>query len=110
VHGPTTACLIRDGVLVDLTIDPVEMGVGTYDLEAVLGGDIDMNCEALLDMLAGKGSEAYTALVAINAGALYWTAAQCDTAEQGTQMALEVIKSGKALQRLRRFVEMSHHD
>lgn len=110
VHGPTKACLIRDGVLVDITIEPEDFGVQSFDIDAVLGGDSEANCAALTDLLSGKGSEAYNALVAVNAGALYWVAAKCDTAQEGTQLALETIKSGKAIERLQRLAQMSHHD
>lgn len=110
VHGPTTACLIKDGDFIELELHPNWVGLKTYPLNEVLGGDIEQNSDALHELLAGQGSEAYSALVAFNAGALCWVFGQTKDLSESVGNALETIRSGKALQRLRKFVEMSHHD
>jgi len=108
IHGPTTACLIKDGKLIDFEIDPKEVGIGVYDLKAILGGDNDTNCHALVELLSGRGSDAYNALVGINTGYLYWVAGRSATPQIGVEMAMTTLKSGKAINLLHRLAEMSH--
>lgn len=110
VHGPTQACLIREGTLSEILLTPQELGGKPFDLKQVLGGDAEMNLKALFDLLSGKGSEAYNTLVAVNAGALYWTAGRCNTPKEGTRLAMEVIKSGRARERLSNLATVSHND
>jgi anthranilate phosphoribosyltransferase len=109
LHGPTKACLIQENELEDMVITPEEAGLRRHDLDRILGSDPDYNYAALMDLLSGKGSEAYSDVVALNAGALYWCAGRSQTLQEATGLALQAIASGKCLHRLRHFVEMSHH-
>lgn len=108
IHGPTKACLIKNGEVSDFEIDPKEVGIRGYDLKEILGGDSDTNCHALIQLLSGRGSDAYNALVAINTGYLYWVAGRCGTPQIGVEMALQTLKDGDAINLLHRLAEMSH--
>lgn len=110
LHGPTSACVIKDGMIEEIVLTPEEAGIETLSLDQVIGGDAAYNRDALIDLLSGKGSDGYNKLVALNAGALFWTAGQSATFKEGVSGALAAIKGGKCIQRLQKFAERSHYD
>jgi anthranilate phosphoribosyltransferase len=107
VHGFTQAVLLSDGTLETLEITPEQAGLRRYPLEQVAGGDPATNAAILTDTLSGRASGAQAAIVAINAGALLFTAGIAADIREGAAKAADAISSGKARQILDRFVEAS---
>jgi len=108
LHGPTRAALFRDGGVVELTIKPEHAGLDTLPLGQLEGGGPEHNAARLLELLSGQGSDAHAAAVAINAGALAWIFGEAADIRGGTDLALEVIASGRAAARLDRLARLSH--
>lgn len=108
LHGPTTAAHLVDGRVEEIEITPADAGLNNYPLAALEGGEPDENARWFRRVLAGKGSDAHNAAIAINAGALAMVTGRSDTLRDGAELALETLASGRAGTRLNRFAEVSH--
>jgi len=107
IHGFTQAVRLADGELEEMEITPEEAGLRRLPLEQITGGTPERNARRLRALLSGHGGEADETVVALNAGALLMTAGKAETLRLGTVMALDAIRSGKAGEVLRRFIEAS---
>ena len=107
LHGFTQAVLLADGDFEEFEILPEQAGVGRQPLDRIAGGTPAQNADRLLALLAGRSGRAERDIVALNAGALLFTAGLANDLRTGTAMALEAIGSGRAKATLDRFVEAS---
>ncbi|MBN2528746.1 MAG: anthranilate phosphoribosyltransferase [Deltaproteobacteria bacterium] len=108
IHGTTTCALLNDGKVTSLEISPSDAGLTTYSLDDIRGGEPMENTQIVRDILMGKGREAHNAAVAINAGALAWICGKADSLKAGTALAMEVMQSGKCIEIVEKFKELSH--
>ncbi len=108
LHGPTTASLLRRGVLTDLVITPEEAGLARAPLDALAGGSPATNAEWLSRVLGGRAAPEHLDAVAINAGAMLWVAERASSLRDGVDLALDILRSGKASGRIAALVEASH--
>jgi anthranilate phosphoribosyltransferase len=107
LHGFTSAVSLVDGVLEELEITPEQAGLRRIPVEQIAGGAPDENAHRLAALLAGRGSEADAAVVALNAGALLLTAGRAASLREGTDQALDALGSGRSNATLQAFVEAS---
>jgi anthranilate phosphoribosyltransferase len=108
LHGETQAVRVVDGRLEALTITPEEAGLGRRPLDALKGGAPEENAARMKALLTGRGSDAEVDAVALNAGALLFTAGLDASLGEGVARARNVIASGAANQRLEALVEISN--
>ncbi|HZO13300.1 MAG TPA: anthranilate phosphoribosyltransferase, partial [Polyangiaceae bacterium] len=106
VHAETQAALLADGRVHELFLTPEEAGIERHDLDKLLGGEPEDNARWLEMVLTGKADPAQNDAVAINAGALLWVCGKAGDLRSGTERALEILKSGRAAQRLARWREV----
>jgi anthranilate phosphoribosyltransferase len=97
LHAPTRAILAAE-----------QAGLQRQPLERIVGGSPEENAERLAALLAGRGPEADTSVVAINAGALLMTADRVRDLREGVALALDAISLGTAHRLLRNFIEASN--
>lgn len=95
VHGPTQIREIRGEDVRSYTVTPDELGLGTYPLEALRGGNPTENAAIVMDILAGAGTPAQTASVAANAGALAYLLGMAPSLVEGVQMMLHALREGQ---------------
>jgi anthranilate phosphoribosyltransferase len=107
LHGFTQAVRVDGEDLEDLEITPELAGLRRRPIETIAGGSPADNARLLLALLQGNGRDSDRDVVALNAGALLATAGVAPTLRDGTQMALEAVRSGAALGVLNAFVEAS---
>jgi anthranilate phosphoribosyltransferase len=107
LHAPTRAALYRDGKVELMDLTPADAGVSEAPLAALRGGSPRENAGLLACALAGCASEPHLAAIAINAGALLWIAGRSATLRDGTATALAVLASGRAHERLVRYIARS---
>jgi len=70
------------------------------------GGDPDEGADILSDVLAGRGNDACSTMVALNAGAaIYAGHPQIGSIREGVERASEIVDSGAARRKLDEFVE-----
>lgn len=107
LHSETRAIRLVDGELSEVLLTPEEAGCARTPLSALEGGDPTVNAERLKALLEGGGEEAEAQAVAINAGALLWTAGKAGSFAEGTAMARDALRSGRAGATLKALVEAS---
>lgn len=107
LHGFTSAVSLAHGKLEELEITPEQAGLRRLPVEQISGGAPEENARRLAALLSGCGSEADTAVVALNAGALLMTAGRADGLREGVAQASEALRGGRANATLQAFVEAS---
>lgn len=107
LHAETRAIRLSGGELEELVLTPEEAGCTRTALKALEGGDPEVNAARLKDLLGGGGSEPERQAVALNAGALLWTAGLEPDLREGTARAMDALRSGAAGQVLAAFAEAS---
>jgi anthranilate phosphoribosyltransferase len=107
-HAATEAALLADGRIERVNLAPEDAGLRRRSLIALEGGDPQENATRLKALLKGRGSEAETEAVALNAGALLMTAGKAATLRQGTGIALETLATGKPFALVEALAEASH--
>ena len=107
LHGFTQAISLEDGHLEEFEITPEQAGLDRMALRRIRGGSPAENAKRLGALLGGRGGEADTAIVGLNAGALLMTAGHAASLREGVDMAFDALRSGGANRVLTRFVEAS---
>jgi anthranilate phosphoribosyltransferase len=108
LHTETEAVRLTDGRFERLTISPEQAGLERRPVEALKGGGPEENAERLKALLMGYALPAEHEVVALNAGALLFTAGLSADLKDGVGLALEAIRSGEAHRRLKLFVDATH--
>lgn len=99
ISAPTTITELRNGDLRTYEITPEDLGLRSYSLDQVLGGDAETNAMIIRNILQGERG-AYRDIVLANAGACIYLSGRADTIQEGVKIASEMIDSGKALTKL----------
>ena len=107
VSAPTTVCEIRDGWFKSFVISPEEFGLDRCRKEDLSGGDPDENAAITLAVLHGETGPRRNAVL-MNAGASLYIGGKAGSIQDGIALAADLIDSGKALETLRRFIELSN--
>lgn len=110
VQGETHAAELIDGDIVTHRFTPSVFGVKEFPLSSIVGGEPNENQHAIRSVLSGKGSEAHAVAIGVNAAALLTLGDITDSFKDGFELALSIIKSGKALERLEKMATLSHID
>jgi anthranilate phosphoribosyltransferase len=110
VAGPTTVAELRDGQLREYTLEPSDLGVTQHDAAALLGSDPASNAKIVRDVLGGGGTDAQRDAVAANAGAALYIAGKVSDLKSGVGQAIDVLRSGAALEKLEALVRFTNRD
>ena len=105
--GPTFGAEVKNGKVTTFEIRPGDYGIETVTLDALKGGDADVNAKAILDLLAGQKS-AYRDIVLMNAGAALVVTDTASDLADGIQKAADAIDSGKAAETLQGLVTITN--
>ena len=108
LHGETRAVRLSGGELTEIEITPEDAGLERAPLKVVTGGDPAENALRLRALLGGQGEAAENDIVAINAGALLWTAGRAADLREGTGLALDALRSGGGGTVLKAYIEASN--
>lgn len=106
LDGENKLALLENGEIIPFTINIEDLGLSPAPLSALRGGTPDENAVILKDLLSGKQS-AYFDAVLLNAGIGFFTYGLADSIQEGVELARESILSGKALNKLNAVVEFS---
>ena len=105
LHGFTQAVSLINGELEEIEITPEEAGLDRMPQQQIAGGSPQENAHRLADLLAGRGRDADTAVVALNAGALLMTAGKAPDLREGVAVAMDSLRSARANDLLENFIE-----
>lgn len=104
--GKTYVSEVRAGTVRDFEVDPRDFGIAVSNLDALKGGDPDVNAAALQMLLNGEAS-AYRDIVLLNAGVALMIAGVAENIGLGIVAATRSIDSGFAKLALKRLTELS---
>lgn len=107
MSAPTTVCEIRDGWYKTYEITPEDFGLKRCTKEDLVGGTPEENAEITKAILKGEKGPKRDAVL-MNAGATLYIGGKADRMKDGIALAAEIIDSGKALETLSKFVEVSN--
>jgi anthranilate phosphoribosyltransferase len=103
LSAPTRISRLKNGIVTTMRFDPAEVGVESCPVDEISGGTAAENAQHLLDVLHGKpGPRRNIAL--INAAAALVVADSASDMAEGFRIAAESVDSGRALEKLQRFV------
>jgi anthranilate phosphoribosyltransferase len=108
----TDLAVLSSGQVQTLALDPVALGLTAAPTSALRGGEVIENVEILQSVLQGKGSQAQTEVVALNAALALKVAGKLGRDEadptaayrQGISMAQDILASGAAWTKLEELV------
>lgn len=107
MSAPTAVCEFKDGWFKRYTIKPEDFGFTRCTKDDIKGGNPNENAKVTLDILNGA-TGAKTDIVLLNAGAAIYVGGKAGSIAAGIEIAREMIKSGKALQKLTEFKTLSN--
>ncbi len=105
LHAETQAIRLSGGTFERVVLRPEDAGLERRAIDTVAGGDAEANAAGLAAVLRGRGPDAHTDAVAINAGALLMTAGLAADLAEGVEIARDRIASGAPYDRLTAFAE-----
>ena len=107
LSAPTRICEIRDGWFKSSVITPEEFGFTRCSKDELRGGTPQENAGITLEILNGtKGPKRDAVLM--NAGAALYICGKAGSMKDGIALASKLIDSGKALETLRKLIEVSN--
>jgi anthranilate phosphoribosyltransferase len=106
VSAPTKVTELKDNEIRTYELTPDDLGLRTYTLQEVIGGDAAENAAIIHRILAGEKG-AHRDIVLANAGACFYVTGQCATLQEAVKFAGSVIDSGKAADKLKELVHFT---
>jgi len=107
LSAPTSICEFKDGWFKYYTITPEEFGFSRCTKEDLKGGTPEENAQITRDILNGAKGPKRDAVL-LNAGAALYINDKAASFKEGVELAAELIDSGKAMQLLEKFIEVSN--
>jgi anthranilate phosphoribosyltransferase len=107
VSGTTHVTEVSSRGLKSYELTPEEVGLKRYQRDELLGGDAIDNAQTLREILSGNVQGAKRDVVLLNAGAGLYISDKANSVKEGVELARELIKSGKALEKLGEYLEFN---
>ncbi|GAQ25957.1 anthranilate phosphoribosyltransferase [Tepidanaerobacter syntrophicus] len=105
--SPTTICEFTENHFKKYVIMPEDFGFKRSEKKELIGGTPAENAKITLDILNGTEGPKYQATI-LNAGAGLYIAGKAKNHTEGVRLAEELIKSGKAKEKLVQFIRESN--
>lgn len=107
MSAPTTICEFKDGWYKKYVICPEDFGFTRCTKKDLEGGTPEENAKITRDILNGEKGHKRNAVL-MNAGAALYIGGKVDSMKDGIALAAELIDSGKAVETLDKFIELSN--
>ena len=107
LSAPTRICEIKDGWFKSYTITPEEFGFSRCQKEYLKGGTPEENARITLSILNGEKGPKRDAVL-LNAGAALYIGRKAQSLKEGTDLAANLIDSGKAAKTLQKLITLSN--
>lgn len=108
MSAPTAVCEYQNGWIKNYEITPEEFGFERCTKEDLKGGTPSENAEITRKILSGEIQGHKRNAVLLNAGASIYIGGKADSMADGIKLAGELIDSGKALETLKKLIEVSN--
>lgn len=107
LSSPTTICEFKDGWYKTYVITPEDFGLERCQKSDLVGGTPEENAQITLNILKGEKGHKRNAVL-MNAGAALYIGGKAESMADGIKLAADIIDSGKALETLNKFIEVSN--
>ena len=107
LSAPTTVCEFRDGWFKSYVITPEQFGLERCTKADLKGGSPEDNANITRAIFSGEKGYKRNAVL-MNAGAALYIGDKADTMADGITLAAQLIDSGKAMEALNKFIEVSN--
>lgn len=107
LSAPTRICEIKDGWFKSYTITPEEFGFSRCQKEDLKGGTPEENARITLSILNGEKGPKRDAVL-LNAGAALYIGRKAQSLKEGTDLAANLLDSGKAAKTLQKLITLSN--
>lgn len=106
INGPTKITELKDGEVFTYDLTPEQVGLQSYSLEEVSGGNAEFNAQIIREILDGKIGAARD-IVLLNAGASLYVAGKADSIADGIREAARLIDAGLVKAKLQQLKEVT---
>ena len=104
--GDTLVSEVKDGKVIDYTLNPQQFGLPIAAMEELSGGDAKENAEIILNIFKGeKGAK--RDIVVLNSAAALYTGKVVSCLDEGVSKAQELIDNGEAFKKYLQLVEFN---
>lgn len=104
--GDTYYAKLENGQITEGVLKPDDFGLPYIQADDIIGGDAQVNAQALKNLLAGASS-AYRSIVLANTSAVLVIAGHAKTFKEGVALAVKAIDDGSAASILRAYTEFT---
>ena len=105
--GPNKISHLKDGSVNTYELDPLEYGFEGATIHDLKGGDASTNAGILRGILSGEVNSHKRDVVILNAAAALVAGGKADDIGDGIKQAIEIVDSGKALEKLEQLIKFS---
>jgi anthranilate phosphoribosyltransferase len=106
ICGNSYIAELKNGKISEYTINPEELGLKIHDEKELVGGNAEFNAKAMLSVLNGN-ENAYRDAVVLNAALGIYISGKSKDLKEAVDKAKELIKTGKAKEKLKKLVEVT---
>ncbi|NKB61300.1 MAG: anthranilate phosphoribosyltransferase [Gammaproteobacteria bacterium] len=106
IADKTKVAELKEGVITEYEIDPMDYGIERTPLSEMLVSDADHSLALIKNTLAGEPGPAFD-MVAMNAGATIYVAGLASSLSDGVDRARDIMRSGEPLKKLDELVGFS---
>lgn len=103
----TVVCELKNGKTMTYELSPEYFDMEIASKEDLVGGDAKENAQITLSILRGEKGPKRNAVLLNSAAGLY-VAGKVGSLKEGVELAEEVIDSGRALEQLEKFIEVTN--
>ncbi|OXM88061.1 anthranilate phosphoribosyltransferase [Paenibacillus rigui] len=104
ISDATQITELKDGQIVTYDVTPDVLGLKSYSVKEVVGGDPVVNAQIIRHIFQGE-TGACRDVVLANAGACFYVTGKCGTLQEGVKYAAHIIDSKQALSKLQELVQ-----
>ena len=98
-------CALKDGKIATYTLDPQDLKLHKSDISKIQIKTRDDAIRSFVGVLNGTANQAMTETTALNAAGGLIVGGVTDNFDEGVEIAMNAIKSGKAFKCLKKFIE-----
>lgn len=106
ISGATRVTELREGSIHTYDVTPEQLGLRTYAMSDIVGGDASVNATIIREIFNGSKGACRDVVLA-NSGACFYVAGVCSSIREGVQLAATIIDSGKAMAKLNQLTQFT---
>ncbi len=110
LHGATNAIYVHNGKLSEIDLSPSDFGINEQPLSRIEGDSPEYNVNAIKAVFNGRGDDAHTHAIAINAASLLWLHDTEQSLKSHFDTVMQSIALGKPMQTIEQAAQISKGD